>query len=70
MDTSLALTSQTGWLLPGMRETAARYFRMAVPTVAGARSGKSAGHFPLYALPGAARGSAGTAGTATAYAGC
>jgi len=28
---------------------------MAVPTVAGARSGKSAGHSPLYALPGKAR---------------
>jgi hypothetical protein len=31
--------------------TAARYFRVAVPTVAGARSGKSAGYFRLYALP-------------------
>ena len=54
MDTSLVLTPRTGWLPAGMRGTAARYFQVAVPTVVGARSGKSAGHFRLHAPPGKA----------------
>jgi hypothetical protein len=39
---------------PGMRGTAARCFHVAVPPPVGARSGKSAGHFRLYALLGKA----------------
>jgi hypothetical protein len=46
-----------------MRGTAARYFRVAVTAVVGARSGKSAGYFRLYALPGKAWELCGTAGS-------
>jgi hypothetical protein len=49
------LTPSPAGCLPTMRGTAARYFRVAVPTVVGARSGKSAGQFRLYALLGKAR---------------
>jgi hypothetical protein len=52
MDTPLALTPQTGWLPAGDARDSGRDFRVAVPTVAGTRSGKSAGHFRLHALPG------------------
>jgi len=55
VDTSAALTPQTAGYLPGMHGTAARCFRVAVPTAVGARRGESAGHFRLYALPGKAR---------------
>ena len=51
VNTSLALTPQTRLLPTRDAGTAARYFRVAVPAAADARSGKSAGHFRLYAPP-------------------
>lgn len=59
-DTSVALTPQTG-RLPARDARDSKVFQAVVPAAAGARSGESAGHFRLYALPGEAQGSAGTA---------
>src|SRR5260370_28395792 len=55
VDTLLALTPRQAGYGPGMRGAAARCFRVAVPGAGGARSGKSAGHFRLYAVESEAR---------------
>jgi hypothetical protein len=70
MDTSLVLAPpRPAGCLPTMRGTAARYFRVAVPTVAGVRSGKSAGNLRLHALAGKAWDPVGAAAACAGYSG-
>jgi hypothetical protein len=69
-DTSVALTPRLASCLPGMRGTAATCFRVAVPTAADARSGKSAGHFRLQELQSDARAPRGDSGSTRRIVAC